>query len=78
MTTNLETLLKVFNTTLADESDRASVILAASWIDKFLEAKLRNEISKGNAKARKTLFSLNGPFVTFSGKLNAAFCADSK
>lgn len=34
-----------------------------------------NEFSKGNAKARKALFSNNGPFATFSAKINAAFCA---
>ncbi|NLW48807.1 MAG: DUF4145 domain-containing protein [Firmicutes bacterium] len=41
----------------------------------FLKCKLLNEFSKGNSKAREQLFASNGPFATFSGKLNAAFCA---
>lgn len=65
---------RVFNKALADESDRARVIVAAAWIDYFLEVKLRNEFSKGNSKAREALFSANGPFSSFSAKLNAAFC----
>ncbi len=60
---------------LSDESDRACVILVASWADHFLEKKLVQEFSKGNADARSGLFSSNGPFSTFSGKLNTAFCA---
>jgi len=66
---------EVFSTSLADESDRAQVILAASWIDMFLKAKLMNHFSKGNARARKEIFTGNGPFATFSAKLNATFCA---
>jgi len=65
---------KEFNAALAEDSDRARVIVAAAWIDKFLEAKLRAEFSKGNAKAREALFSDNGP-LSFSAKLNIAFCA---
>jgi len=60
---------------LKKESDRAKLILIASWIDYFLRVKLQNEFSKGNKKARKDLFSANGPFATFSSKLNLAFCA---
>ena len=60
---------------LKNESDRAKLILVASWIDHFLHVKLQNEFSKGNKKARKDLFSTNGPFATFSSKLNLAFCA---
>ena len=59
---------------LEKESDRAKLILVVSWIDHFLNVKLQNEFSKGNKKARKDLFS-NGPFATFSSKLNLAFCA---
>jgi len=66
---------KAFNAALADESDRARVIVAAAWIDQFLEVRLRNEFSNGNRKARESLFSENGTFSTFSAKLNAAFCA---
>lgn len=60
---------------LSDESDRACVILVAAWADHFLEKQLVQKFSKGNSKARSSLFSSNGPFSTFSGKLNTAFCA---
>ena len=61
---------------LSQESDRACVILVASWVDHFLRIKLAQEFSKGNSDARDALFSSNGPFATFSAKLNAVFCAD--
>jgi len=64
-----------FNASLSDESDRGRVIITASWIDLLIKVKLMNEFSKGNAEARKSLFSGNGPFATFSAKVNAAFCA---
>ena len=64
-----------FNSALSEESDRARVIIVASWIDEFLKVKLMNEFSKGNSDARKTLFANNGPFATFSAKICAAFCA---
>ena len=66
---------KVFNKAIAEESDRAKVVLVVSWIDNFLEVKLKNEFSKGNAKARKQLFTPSGPFSSFSAKLNTVFCA---
>jgi len=66
---------KAFISSLSEESDRARVIIVACWIEEFLKVKLMNEFSKGNAKARKELFSANGPFATFSAKINAAFCA---
>ena len=69
-----ELLNQVINS-LEKESDRAKLILVVSWIDHFLNVKLQNEFSKGNKKARKDLFSSNGPFATFSSKLNLAFCA---
>ena len=61
---------------LSDEFDRACVILVASWADHFLRIKLANEFSDGNSRARSSLFSSNGPFATFSAKLNVAFCAN--
>jgi hypothetical protein len=66
---------KAFNSSLSEESDRARVIVVACWIEEFLKVKLMNKFSKGNAEARKALFSENGPFATFSAKINAAFCA---
>ena len=64
-----------FHSSLADESDRARVIVVACWMEEFLKVKLMNEFSKGNARSRKALFSENGPFATFSAKINAVFCA---
>ena len=66
---------RAFNSSLSDESDTARVIVVACWIEEFLKVKLMNEFSKGNAKARKALFSDKGAFATFSAKINAAFCA---
>lgn len=66
---------EAFNSSLANESDRARVIVVACWIEEFLKIKLMNEFSKGNTRARNDLFSNNGPFATFSAKINAAFCA---
>jgi hypothetical protein len=60
---------------LRNESDRAKIILSISWADFFLEGKIKTELSKGNKDAKKNLFSANGPFATFSAKLNLAFCA---
>lgn len=57
---------KVFNKTIAEESDRAKVVLVAAWIDHFLKVKLENEFSKGNAKARDQ-------FASFSVKLDTVF-----
>lgn len=66
---------KTLKKTVAEESDRAKIILVASWIDTFLKIKLKNEFSKGNAKTRRRLFNLNGPFASFSAKLDTVFCA---
>lgn len=67
--------LKAFQATLKEESDRARVIVAAAWIDLFLEAKLRNEFGNGNARARKDLFSEDGPFSSSAAKAKAVYCA---
>ncbi len=61
---------------LSEESDRACVILVASWTDHLLRIKLAQEFSRGNSDARAALFLSNGPFATFSAKLNAVYCAD--
>lgn len=60
---------------LADESDRACVILVASWVEHLLSVKFAHEYSKGSSDARDALFSANGPFATLSAKVNAAYCA---
>ncbi len=66
---------KEIYSSLSEESDRALVIVVACWVEEFLKVKLMNEFAKGNARTRKMLFSENGPFATFSSKINAAFCA---
>lgn len=66
---------KTMKKTVAEESDRGKIIFVASLIDTFLKIKLKNEFSKGNAKARRRLFNLNGPFASISAKLNTVFCA---
>lgn len=66
---------EAFKRALAEESDRARIIVSACWIEEFLKVKLMNEFSKGNADARKSLFSVNGPFATFSAKVTSAYCA---
>jgi len=68
--------LKRVSDALSEESDRACVILVASWIDHLLRIKLAQEFSKGNSEARAALFSSTGPFDTFAAKLYAVFCAD--
>jgi len=60
---------------LGRESERATAILAAAWIDVLLKRKLAQLFSGGNAKTRGQLFAGNGPFATFSAKITAAFCA---
>lgn len=66
---------EAFKVTLHEESDRGRVLLAIAWIDEFLKISLMNEFAQGNSRARAQLFSANGPFATFSAKLNVAFCA---
>jgi hypothetical protein len=60
---------------LGRESERATAILAAAWIDHLLERKLTHFFSGGNREARVRLFASNGPFTTFSAKITTAFCA---
>lgn len=60
---------------LGRESERATAILAAAWIDHLLERKLAQLLSRGNAKARAQLFAASGPFAAFAAKITAAFCA---
>jgi len=67
--------IEAINAALAAESDRAQIIILSAWIDESLKVKLLNEFGKGNSKARRALFSNNGPFATFSAKVNVAYCA---
>lgn len=60
---------------LGRESERAAAILCAAWMDHLLRLRLEQTYSHGSIKARRALFEANGPFATFSSKINAAFCA---
>lgn len=66
---------ELFNAEMARETDRGRLVLGAAWIDRFIQMRLMNEYSFGSAKARKELFSPHGPFGTFFGKINTAYCA---
>lgn len=59
---------------LSRESDRATAILAAAWIDRLLQLRLQELFAHGNSKARAQLFDANGPFATFGSKIAAAYC----
>lgn len=60
---------------LQKESDRAAAILAAAYVDSLIGAKLSTLFDKGNSKTRRKLFEdANGPFSSFSAKIDAACC----
>jgi hypothetical protein len=59
---------------LGRESERATAILAAAWIDDLLRRRLTQLFSSGNKEARAQIFAPSGPFATFSAKIDAAFC----
>ncbi len=67
--------INAFNRSMQEESDRARVLLAVMWMDRFLTCRLSNEFGKGNGDARKRLFSTMGPFSSFAAKIDIAFCA---
>ena len=55
------------------ESDRGATILASVWIEHLLERKLKALFTAGNSKTRQKLYSLNGPFSSFSSKILAVY-----
>ena len=59
---------------MATESERAMAVLAAAWIDSLLTRKLEILFSKGNSKTRQNLLNSDGPFASFSAKVNVTFC----
>lgn len=61
-----------FRRELSKESDRGSALLASTLMDSLLEKSLRN-IFVGSKKHVDTLFSLNGPLGTFSGKVSICY-----
>lgn len=68
-------VIDAFNKGLHGESDRGRVLVAMMWMDLFLTCRLKNEFGKGSSEARERLFNLQGPFSSFSAKIDAAFCA---
>jgi hypothetical protein len=60
---------------LSEASDRARVIMVASWIDYVLELKLKVFFGRGSSRAKSRLFGVDGPFGSLSAKAAAAFCA---
>jgi DNA-binding MltR family transcriptional regulator len=59
---------------LHKESDRSAVLIAVSYFDEILKAHLLKHFCKGNNKAREELFDFNGPFASFSAKIEVLFC----
>ncbi|MEX1027336.1 MAG: hypothetical protein WD049_04915 [Candidatus Paceibacterota bacterium] len=60
---------------LQKESDRAAAILVAAYVDSLIGAKLKELFNEGNSKTRRKLFEdANGPFSSFSAKVDAAYC----
>jgi DNA-binding MltR family transcriptional regulator len=56
------------------ESDRSVVLVSASFLDDLLKSRLALVFSKGNKAARDALFDFNGPFGSFSTRIETLFC----
>jgi DNA-binding MltR family transcriptional regulator len=56
------------------ESDRSVVLVSASFLDDLLKSRLGLVFSKGNKAAREALFDFNGPFGSFSSRIETLFC----
>lgn len=56
---------------LVGESDRGAAVLAGGYLDSLLEDLLRAVIVED--KSLNSLFDGNGPFATFSGRIDVAF-----
>jgi len=54
-------------------SDRAAVIVAASYLDELLLQMLKEYLIKDTDKKNKEIFSGNGPLSTFSSKINLSY-----
>ncbi len=61
-----------FRHELTIESDRGSVLFAASYLDSILEKCLRKKFI-GNKKLLDSLFDFSGPLGTFSGRISIAY-----
>lgn len=58
---------------LSKESDRSAVLISASIFDEMLKSRLEAWFIKGNKKAREALFEFNGPFGSFSARIETLF-----
>jgi len=70
-----EEIITAFSKSLKEESDRAKVIITVARIEYLFRLKLKKFYSYGSNKAHEKLFSANGPFATFSSKVNVAYCS---
>lgn len=58
---------------LMNESDRSVSLIAVSYLESHLEKVLKLRLLGGNAHLKKC-FGFNGPFGTFSSKIDIALC----
>lgn len=58
---------------LSKESDRSAVLISASIFDEMLKSKLERWFIKGNKKSKDALFEFNGPFGSFSAKIETLY-----
>ena len=56
------------------ESDRSLVLMSAAILEDLLEQRLRKIFNRGNSDVRRKLFEFNGPFSSFSAKIETLFC----
>jgi DNA-binding MltR family transcriptional regulator len=56
------------------ESDRSLVLMSAAILEDVLEQRLRKIFNRGNSDVRRKLFEFNGPFSSFSAKIETLFC----
>jgi len=59
---------------LKKESDRSLVLMSAAILEDVLEQRLRKIFNRGNSDVRRKLFEFNGPFSSFSAKIETLFC----
>ena len=70
----VETYLRDLFPTIAAESDRGAVLLGASQIDEQLRLLFEHLVPPSTSNNRKKeIFNVNGPFGSFSSKLDVAY-----
>ena len=58
--------------TIRRESDRAAIIMAATFIEDALSHKLKQQIATMGRKEQDELFDYSGPLGTFSARIKIA------